>query len=64
MAKQTKTQSFNADDQTINLLNRVKKYRMSKDTFIREAIYSHYRETILPFEIQIRKEKKYKGCPF
>ena len=64
MAKQTKTQSFNADDQTINLLNRVKKYRMKKDAFIREAIYSYYKETILPFELRLSKEKKYKDCPF
>ena len=64
MAKQTKTQSFNADEFTLNLLSRVKKYRIKKDVFIREAIYRYYNETVLPFEMQLAKEKKYKDCPF
>ena len=64
MVKQTKTQSFNADEFTLNILSRVKSYRMKKDAFIREAIYSYYKETILPFELRLSKEKKYKDCPF
>lgn len=64
MIKQTKTQSFNADAQTLNYLSRVKMYKMSKDCFIREAIYAYYRDTILPHELNIAKQRKNKDVPF
>ena len=64
MVKETKTQSFNADRSTLRFLTRVKKYRMSKDSFIREAIYFYYKDIILPFEMNLAKQKRFKDIPF
>ena len=64
MKKQTKTQSFNADNFTLNLLDRVKKYRIPKDVFIREAVYFYYKEKILQIELMHAKHRAKKGVPF
>lgn len=64
MIKQTKTQSFNADEKTLCILNDVKKYRIKKDAFIREAIRRYFNEEILPYQLKITKTGKFKDVPF
>jgi hypothetical protein len=64
VAKLTNTQSFNADEKTIQILSSVKKYRIKKDIFIREAISAYFNSTIEPFQRSVTKKGKYKDVPF
>lgn len=64
MIKQTKTQSFNADEKTLGILNDVKKYRIKKDAFIREAIRRYFNDEILPYQLSITKTGRFKDVPF
>ncbi len=64
MVKETKTQSFNADGDTLVMLDKVKSYHIKKDVFIREAIRRYFNDEILPYQLSITKTGKFKDVPF
>lgn len=64
MVKQTKTQSFNADKNTLAILDAVKKYQIKKDVFIKEALRKYFNSEILPLQLSVTKQGKYKDVPF
>jgi len=64
MAKQTKTQSFNADTQTMTFIINAKKYGIAKDRLIRKAIESYYKIEIQPYENRLMNRHKAKEYPW
>ena len=57
MRKVFKTQSFNADDEILNIFIKLKRYKMKRNQFITEAIKIHYYKHIKPYELVYSKKR-------